>query len=210
MAWYWRQAQEEKQRFIRERMRHRQPVLAVALIFIVIWLSGWASSALLLGAGLTSLPARYAVATLVSYAAFVALVGWWARHAARPVDTSRESGQLDNFDIPAVDNEGCLIVLGVLLAALLLSGVFWWVGGYAMLFEVAFEVAFAGTIVHGLNRRYTLGDWSGTLLRKTWLPATLIAVLIVAAAAKIQAAYPTAQTLAQAYRLHTTHQKTHP
>lgn len=184
-------------------MRHRRPVLAVALIFIAIWLSGWACSALLLHIGLRSLPARYAIATLVSYAVFFALVGLWARHAAKPVDPSRESGRLDGLDFLTGDGEGCLIVLGVLLAALLLSGVFWWVGGYAMLFEVAFEVAFAGTIVHGLNRRYTLGDWSGTLLRKTWLPAMLIAVLIVAAAARIQAAYPEAQTLSQAYRLHT-------
>ncbi len=202
MAWYWRRAQEEKQRFIEERMRHRRPVLAVALIFIAIWLSGWACSALLLQLGLHSLPARYAIATLVSYAAFVGLVGWWARHAARPVDTARRDSGLDGLDFPGADGEGCLIVLGVLLAGLLISGVFWWVGGYAMLFEVAFEVAFAGTLVHGLNRRYTLGDWSGMLLRKTWLPATLIAVVIVAAAGRIQAAYPEAQTLSQAHRLH--------
>lgn len=202
MAWYWRRAQEEKQRFIEERMRHRRPVLAVALIFIAIWLSGWACSVLLLRLGLTSLPVRYALATLVAYAAFVGLVGWWARHAARPVDPTQRDSTFDSLDVPGADGEGCLVVLGVLLAGLLLSGIFWWVGGYAMLFEVAFEVAFAGTIVHGLNRRYTLGDWSGTLLRRTWLPATLIAVVIVAVAAKIQAAYPQAQTLSQAYRLH--------
>jgi hypothetical protein len=202
MAWYWRRAQEEKRRFIEERMRHRRPVLAVALIFIAIWLSGWVCSALLLQLGMSSLPGRYALATLVSYAAFVGLVGLWARHAAKPVDPARRDGSLDGLDFPGADGEGCLIVLGVLLVGLLLSGIFWWVGGYAMLFEVAFEVAFAGTIVHGLNRRYTLGDWSGTLLRKTWLPATLLTVVIVAVAAKVQATYPEAQTLAQAFRLH--------
>jgi hypothetical protein len=93
-----------------------------------------------------------------------------------------------------------LIIFGVLALALVLSGIFWLVGGYAMLFEVAFEVAFAGTVVYGLDRRYTLGDWAGTLIRRTWIPALVVGAVLVAFAAKMQHDHPEAKTLAQAFK----------
>ena len=69
-----------------------------------------------------------------------------------------------------------------------------------MLFEVAFEVAFAGTVVSGLDRRYTVGDWAGTLIRRTWIPALIVGAVLVAFAAKMQHDHPDAKTLAQAFK----------
>lgn len=93
-----------------------------------------------------------------------------------------------------------MIILGMMAFALVISGVFWLVGGYAMLFEVAFEVAFAGTFVSGLDRRYTVGNWAGTLIKRTWIPALIVGVVLVAFAAKMQQDHPNAKTLAQAFK----------
>ena len=48
MTWDWRAERNERHRFVDERMRNRKPVLATTLMFVVIWLSGWACSAVLL------------------------------------------------------------------------------------------------------------------------------------------------------------------
>jgi hypothetical protein len=91
----------------------------------------------------------------------------------------------------------------VVALAGLASAAFWWVGGYALLFEVAFEVMFAGTMVYRMGSRDTLGDWAGTVVRRTWLPALIMGGLLVALGAKLQHDHPKARTMAQtieAYR----------
>jgi hypothetical protein len=201
MTWDWRKERNEKYRFVEERMTHRRPVFAVAIIFIVVWLCGWACSASLLAYGMGSIPERYVVSTVASYFAFVGAVGVWCRYAAKPVAPKSSSSDWWDSCLPDFSGgEGCLIVLGVLALALVLSGIFWLVGGYAMLFEVAFEVAFAGTVVSGLDRRYTVGDWAGTLIRRTWIPAVVVGAALVAFAAKMQHDHPDAKTLAQAFK----------
>jgi hypothetical protein len=100
-----------------------------------------------------------------------------------------------------------MIILAVAVIALLLSGVFWLMGGYAMLFEVAFETAFAGTMVYRMGRRYTLGNWAGTLVRRTWLPALVVGGLLVGFGAKLQHDNPEAKTLMQAIKAHRSAQK---
>jgi hypothetical protein len=202
MNWDWRKERNEKHRFVEERMTHRRPVFAVALIFIVVWLCGWACSAFFLAYGMGSIPERYVISTVASYVAFVGAVGVWCRYAAQPIaPKSSTSDWTDAADIPNIGgDEGCLVVVAVLAIALVLSGVFWMVGGYAMLFEVAFEVAFAGTVVSGLDRRYTVGDWAGALIRRTWIPALIVGAALVAFAAKMQHDHPEAKTLAQAFK----------
>jgi len=202
MTWDWRKERNETHRFVEERMTHRRPVFAVAFIFIVVWLCGWACSALLLASGIGSIPERYAISTVVSYVAFVGAVGVWCRYAAQPVTPNSNKSDWVSADVLNLGSggDGCLIVMAVLVVALVISAIFWLVGGYAMLFEVAFEVAFAGTVVYGLDRRYTVGDWAGTLIRRTWIPALVVGALLVAFAAKMQHDHPKAKTLAQAFR----------
>ncbi len=166
MTWDSRKEDNEKRRFVEEGLNKRPPVLATAVFFLAMWLSGWACSALLLAQGMHSIPARYTISTVVSYGVFIWSVGIWCRHASRPRKASSGTGwDLGGFDT-AGDGEGCLIVIAVLAIALLLSGIFWWVGGYAMLFEVAFEATFAGTMVYRTSKLHTLGNWWETLIRK--------------------------------------------
>ena len=127
MNWDWRKERNEKHRFVEEWLQHRRPVLAVACIFTIVWLSGWATSALLLHQGMHSIPARYAISTLVSYVVFVYAVGVWCHSAAQPVKPNKAGDSSGNIldgmnSIPG--DEGCLIVLAVAFVALLLSGVF--------------------------------------------------------------------------------------
>lgn len=201
MRWDWRRERKEREQFVSERLQHRPPVLAVALIFVAVWLSGWACSALLLWTGMHSIPLRYGISTLLSYGVFVLTVGWWCKHAADPVQPKSERSRwYEWLDLPSGGDEGCLIVLGVLLLALLVSGLVWMLGGYAVLLEIAFEVAFAGTLVRRLGRDHTLGDWSGALIQRTWLVALLMACIVVGMGAKLQHDHPEAHTIAQAIR----------
>jgi hypothetical protein len=205
MHWDWRRERNEREQFVSERLQHRPPVLAVALIFMAVWLSGWACSALLLRAGLVSIPLRYGISTLLSYGVFVLTVGWWCRLAVAPVKPPTERSRWYHWlDIPSSGDEGCLIVLGALLVALLVSGIVWLLGGYAVLLEVAFEVAFAGTLVRRLGHDHTLGNWSSTLLRRTWPLALLMTSIVVGIGAKLQHDHPEASTIAQAIRAYKT------
>lgn len=200
MTWDSHRESTEKRRFVEERLK-RPPVVAVGMIFLAMWLSGWGCSAFLLARGMASIPARYAISTLVSYGVFIGAVGVWCRQATNPVDRNDHTGSmLDGVgDIPSADSEGCLMVLAIVAVALLLSGIFWFVGGYAMLFEVAFEVAFAGTMVCRLGKRHTLGNWAGALVRRTWVPALVMGSVLVAMGGKMQHDHPEALTLAQAF-----------
>jgi hypothetical protein len=206
MNWDERREENERRRFVEAGVDKRAPVVGSALIFFAVWLGGWGCSSLLHVVGMQSIPARYAISTLVSYGIFIGSVGVWCQHVARP----RKSGSgsdvdLGGIDVPSVDSDddGCLLVLAVLAIGLLFSGFFWLVGGYALLFEVAFEVAFAGTMVYRMGKQVTLGDWAGALVQRTWLPALVTGGLLVALGATMQARYPEATTMAQvikAYR----------
>jgi len=203
MTWNEDQEERARRRYVEEGVRNRPPILAPPLIFLGMWLSGWACSSFLLSLGLTSIPARYAIAAVVSYGVFIALVGVWCRIEARRDKRTRPSDwDFGALDLPtnADAGEGCLVVLAIAALGLLLSGLFYLVGGYALLFEVAFESVFAGTVVWRLRQRQTLGDWSGRLIRRTWWPALVATVLLVAAGFRLQRDHPEAQTLAQAVR----------
>lgn len=200
MIWDSRKEENERRRFVEEGLRKRSPGLAVAVFFLAMWLGGWACSAVLLALGVSSIPTRYAISTLVSYGIFIGSVGVWCRHVAKSRASGDGPGSSLGLDLPADvgGGEGCLLVLAVIAIAGLASAAFWWVGGYALLFEVAFEVAFAGTMVYRMGKRDTLGDWAGTLVRRTWLPALVMGGLLVALGAKLQQDHPNARTTAQA------------
>ena len=207
--WDPRKEEKERQRFVAEGLEQRPPVVAVAVIFMGVWLSGWACSAFLLARGMNSIPERYAISTLVSYGFFIFSVGVWCRYWANPHKSRGDTNSpLDAIgDVPGPEDEGCLVVIAVAAVFLLLSGIFWLVGGYAMLFEVAFESAFAGTMVYRMGRRDSLGNWAGTLIRRTWLSALVAGGLLVGTGAKMQHDHPNAKTMSQAIKAHRSMQK---
>lgn len=199
MSWNERKEETERRRFVEAGVDKRPPVVGSALIFFAVWLGGWGCSSLLHVLGMKSIPARYAISTLVSYGIFIWSVGVWCRHVARPRESGSDLGGLD-VSVPDGDGEGCLLVLAVLAIGLLFSGLFWLLGGYALLFEVAFEVAFAGTMVYRMGKQAPLGDWTGALVQRTWLPALVAAGVLVALGATMQARYPEATTMAHAIK----------
>jgi len=207
MAWPPHREESERRRFVAQGLRRQSPGVAVTGIFLAMWLGGWGCSSLLLVQGMVSIPARYALSTLLSYGIFIGLVGVWCHSAAKPPPPVRQGSSpsaLGGLDLPtdAAVAEGCLIVVAVVAIAALLSWVFWWVGGYAMLLEVAFEVAFAGTMVSRLGKPEPLGNWAGALVRRTWLPALVVSLLLVTTGAKLQHDHPEARTLSQAIKAH--------
>ena len=143
------------------------------------------------------MPLRYSIAFAIAYGCFFCLVRIWCDFAKRE-PSGAKSGS--NFDIPTVDGEGCLWIFAIFALVFVFSGLFWAVGGYALLLEVAFEVAFAGTVVRGIGKQSMLGNWAVTLLRRTWWMALLVMTLLAGFASTMQNAAPEANTIAQTYK----------
>lgn len=190
--------QRERRSFIERRLLLRPVTLHAGLIFGVTGFAGWLASKLLLALGMRNMPLRYALAFLLSYLVFALAVRVWSDFMRAERDGA--SGWGGGFLQGADGGEGCLMVLAFLLAGLLLAAVFALFGGGSLLLEVAFEVVFAGVVVRRLGRRETVGDWSGRLLRNTWLPATVAALVLVTAAGWLQHEVPAARTLGEAVR----------
>lgn len=189
--------EREKRDFVERRALLRPITLHLALIFMVTIFAGWFCSWLLLRAGATNMPMRYAVSFLFAYLAFAVAVRVWA-DAMRQDRASSETNWWDFADFGG-DAEGCLVVVAVFLVSVLVAGLVTLMGGVPLLLEIAFEVVFAGVVVRRLGRRERIGDWTGQLVRRTWLPALAIAFVLVAAAGWMQHKVPQARTLAQAW-----------
>lgn len=197
---FWEPHTERNKRhlFVSRRLDLAPPVTAVALIFTATWLCAWLASSMLLALGLRNMPLRYALAFALAYACFFGFVRLWCDFAKREPE-HKNAG--NNFDIAGVDGgEGCLVVLGVLALAFVLSGLFWAIGGYALLLEVAFEVAFTGTVVRGVGRQSMLANWPKALLQRTWWMALITMLLLATFAGMMQRAAPEAATMSQAYK----------
>ena len=188
--------QREKRNFIEQRRLLRPLAVHAGVIFALTGLAGWLASRALLAAGVHNLPVRYAASFLVAYLAFALCVRGWSSLMRRERGSTEGS-----WDFPqVVDGEGCLVMLAMLAVGMVLALVFSLLGGIPLLLEVAFEVVFAGVVVRRLGRRETVGDWSGTLLRNTWLPALAIALVMVTLAGWLQHEAPAARTLGEAVR----------
>ena len=193
MSWDYREYLSQRQHFLANRGEYHPMVLATTLIFSATWLAGWLFSTLLLWRGMQSMPLRYGLAFLASYAVFFLCVRVWCNSVHH--DRGGNDGSLDS---PGFDGEGCLVVLAIALAALLVAGLFWASGGFAALLEVAFEVAFAGTVVRRLGRTEIVGNWAGRLLIGTWLQALVAVLLLVCVAAWLQHKAPSATKFSEA------------
>jgi hypothetical protein len=196
--WDKRKERNERHLFVSRRLDLAPPITAVALIFAATWLCAWLASTALLALGLRRMPVRYVLAFVLAYICFFGFVRIWCDFAKRDPAYKNSSS---NFDIPNIDGgEGCLIVLGVFALAFILSGLFWAIGGYGLLLEVAFEIAFAGTVVRGIGKQSMLGNWPKALLQRTWWIALAVMAVVVAIAGMMQSAAPDAVTMVQAYK----------
>lgn len=196
--WDTRKERNERHLFVSRRLDLAPPVAAVALIFVATWLSAWLASAMLLTLGLHSMMVRYVLAFGIAYVCFFGFVRVWCDFAKREPEYKSSSG---NWDIPSTgDVEGCLVMLGLMALAFVASGLFWAIGGYALLLEVAFEIAFAGTMVRGIGKQSMLGNWPKALLQRTRWMALVVMVTVAVVAAMLQSAAPEAVTMAQSYK----------
>jgi hypothetical protein len=192
----------EKRRFIADRLRYRFIAAHTWVIFTATWASGWGVSGLLLSAGMKNMPLRYGLALAVSYPVFFLCVRVWAgaMRSAHAADNLFKLRYADLSNVPA-DGEGCLVALVALAVGGLLAVVFMLIGGPELLLEVAFEVAFAGTLVRRLRHFQVVGNWKERLVRSTAPFALAVMLGLVAIAAGLQHRVPSATTFAQACRI---------
>ena len=196
MRWDTREYLQQRRSFLAERRRRHPMLTATTLIFGVTWLFGWLASTLLLHAGMGSMALRYGLSFVASYAVFFGCVRLWCNSARR--DRVDSSNSLDGSLDPGFVDEGCFVVLLLGLGAFLIALLFWATGGFAALLEVAFEVAFAGTVVRGLSRTEIVGRWASTLFANTWLHALVALLVLVGGAAALQRAAPGAERFSDA------------
>jgi hypothetical protein len=178
------------------------------LILIGVALSGVIANKLLLYFGVTSMPVRYPVAVIFSYAVFFLLIRIWLcymseaseTHAwdiditdiadvaevadvGRPIHgaTRGRSGRWGlDFDLPDfdVDEATILVVFALLLLAIFGVGAYLVYEAPAILAEAAFQAVLASSLVKASNRMDTPG-WMGSLVKTTWAP--FVVVLVMAA-----------------------------
>jgi len=197
-SWTRAEYEREKRNFIETRLRFHAVYWHSCVIFTVTWLSGWLWSVLLRKAGLAAMPLRYAISFALAYAVFLGAVRVWANAMKKERGDASWGG--GGLDMPG-DPEGCAVVLAAVLVACVVAGLFALTGGLPLLLEAAFEVVFAGVMVRRLSGLEVLGDWAGTLFRKTWRHAAVTLALLLAVALWLQARAPEATTFAQAVKV---------
>ncbi|HYT98442.1 MAG TPA: hypothetical protein VEO36_14060 [Casimicrobiaceae bacterium] len=122
--------------------------------------------------------------------------------------TSASRGRLAIIDGQRDEYRGQLMqrfaVLGIALLALLavIGGgvVFLIVSAPHMLADAAFSALLAGGLAKSI-RRIDEGDWEGSVLRSTWKPLAIVALVTVVAGIVAQMAAPGARTLGEVLML---------
>lgn len=110
------------------------------------------------------------------------------------------SSVLDGLDFGGDGDEGCLVVLALLLV---LAGV---VASFYVVFTapaLLAELIVDGLIVSGLYKRMRKvegGDWLRTVFRRTWIPVLLTLLFFAAAGFLLQLAAPDAHTIGEAWK----------
>jgi hypothetical protein len=187
--------------------RRSLPRLALSLLLILTGGVGFLISFALLHLGVPEMWIRYPVAVLGGYAAFLALIRVWVEversrfdpEAADLRDAFRQSAELEErsdyevlhprhsdswlgwVDLPDLDFDdpgGCLIaiLLGAVIGVLVILAV-----ALAQAPVLVAEVFLDAFLVSVLYRRLRIAaeeHWLGTAIRKTWLSAVAIALLL--------------------------------
>lgn len=204
--WNRKRYEEEKNRFIRQRIGLSPLWSQFTLIFAVSWGAAWFSSWVLLRffapshEWVRSLPLRYSAVFVIAYLCFFIAVRVWIDIVRREPQQQGDSFGFPDATIGGGDAEGCLIVIAVTMIGFVVGGLFYFAGGAPMLLEAAFESAFAGVVVRRLSGDFTLGDWKLRLFANTWKPALFCFVVLIMIAVWLQHQAPDANTFAEAVR----------
>lgn len=196
--WSSAEYEREKRNFIERRLRFRSVYWHSCVIFTVTWLSGWLCSALLLKLGLSAMPLRYALSFSLAYPVFLGAVRVWANFMKSERGEASDASHIGGLG--NLGGEGCFFVLAGMLIAMVVAGIFALTGGLPLLLEAAFEVVFAGVMVRRFSGIEVVGDWAGTLLRKTWRHALVTLALLLSVAVWLQRHAPEAKTFAEAVK----------
>ncbi len=188
----------------------------VTLIIFATSLVTWLVDFMLLKVGVVSMMARYPLAILAGYGAFLLCVKIWLnysgiqeylnqRDAEEMVNERRNSradgGSWDGSGldlIPSGDGEGCLVVIAVAIVGFIL---FWGLGVFAtqLFADVVLEVILAAGLLKGLKKAessgWLTGAWGST---KYWLMIMIVAAIGFGAWARSH--YPNAHTALQVYQ----------
>lgn len=203
--WDRKRYEEEKRRFIQQRINLAPLWSQFTLVFAVSWAAAWLSSWALLHFfsashwWARSLPVRYAIAFVFAYVCFFLAVRVWIDIVRQEPHRQGGSADVNGFDLGG-DGEGCFMVVAVLLISFIVGGLFFAAGGAPMLLEAAFEAAFAGVVVRRMSGEFKLGDWKMRLWENTWKMALISIVVLVGVAAWLQHQAPQANTFAEAVR----------
>jgi hypothetical protein len=188
--------------FVRER-EHHVSLLGLTLVFSATMLCMWLFSALLLWGGMTSMSVRYLCSAGLAYVSFFVWMRLWIEEQIPAPKPKNENTGWDGSGGDAIfAHEGCMIVVLIFVFGFVVSVMVSVLGGIPLLLEVAFEAAFAGTLVGRINRRdWTSGHWYFALLKHTWLPTLLAAVLAFGVGAMLEKKAPEAVKFSEAWRV---------
>jgi hypothetical protein len=197
------------------------PRIQLFLIVAVAGLAAFIVSYALLSAGVRSMAIRYPVASAAGYLAFLLLIGAWLaakrqggldispldfldvplpadggaiRHAAS-VTRTRSGGGGSWFDAD-VDFGWVLIAIVALFAGAFAVIYVVWIAP-ALLAEVLVDAAIVSAVSHRLahiERR----DWTATVVRRTWIPAAVLILMLSVGGYALQRAAPDARSIGPA------------
>jgi hypothetical protein len=191
--------ERRKRSFIAAR-ENRLSILALSLVFAATLVATWLASLGLLWFGLKSMPLRYAASILIGYGVFFIAVRIWADfQRAHPPERASNSNDW-SFDMPSGGEEGCLVVAIIVVAVVVLVTALSWLGAVVML-EVAFEVVFAGILVHRAGKLDEVGQWAHIPFKRTWWLALLILIAVMGVAHHYQSKYPQATKVSDVWRM---------
>ena len=220
----WRQrAKMALERYFRRRSF---PRLALSFLLILTGVVGFLISFSLLHVGVPEMWIRYPLAVLGGYAAFLALVRVWVEiersrfdpeaadlhHSLEePAEAEKGGGYeilrprspswLDWVDFPDLDFDdlgGCLVVvlLGVIIGVLTVC--FLAIAQAPALVAEVFLDAFLVSVLYRRLRVAADEHWLGTAIRKTWVSALTVAVLLGVAGKCLEALAPGARSIGPA------------
>jgi hypothetical protein len=121
------------------------------------------------------------------------------------LNVSASSSGIDLPDLDLGGDDGCLPIVVLLLILALLFAIFGAAGwliyqGPSILTEVAFEAALASGLIKAA-RNIDRGEWTGSVLKSTWIPFTLVLVLSIALGIAAQRLCPQASRIGDVFTL---------
>lgn len=215
----------------RDKLRHSLSArfllrFHVSLILLFTILAGWLVDWLLLKAGVKAMAARYPIAILFAYGAFIAGTYVWIEYSGiRDYIKIRKAQELVGDDVPrksaghlattkpwdwmvdptgcAMGGEGCLTVLAIFFVLIFL---FYFFGGYvfanaATFFaDIVLELLLAAGLLKGISR-YESSGWIQSMLNSTYWSLVYTITLALLFAWWAHTYYPSAITLSDVIAL---------